>query len=98
MFHNFVLVFGFRFIGVFVCSFVCLLSSEESKINMTFRRNNKKKHGLSYHVDTKAYLKAVLTKRYVSALYKVGLDRRPLANGRKPTEIFFFFLETWLSG
>lgn len=38
---------------VFVCLFVC--SSEESKINNTFRRNHSGKDGMSCHVDIKAY-------------------------------------------
>lgn len=70
-FHNFVLVFGFLFHWD-----VCLFNSEESKINMTFERNQKRKHGVPYHVDTKAYFNAVLTKKYGSAMYKVGRSRQ----------------------
>lgn len=36
---------------------------------MTFGRNQKRKHGVSYHVDTKAYFKVVLAKRYGSAMW-----------------------------
>lgn len=66
---------------------MCLFNSEESKIDMTFRRNQKRKYGLSYHVDTKAYFKAVLIKRYGSAVYKIDLNKRPVANSKKPRQV-----------
>lgn len=61
-----------------------MFNSEESKINMTFERNQKRKHGVPYHVDTKAYFNAVLIKKYGSAMYKVGIDKRP---GTKPIPV-----------